>query len=79
MTTEFPLSTMIRLAKKSGVRRVNVDAAKLLGKILEDVGQQICREAMMSMMLAKRVTLQPEDVDLAAKKFMSNLNKGRRQ
>ena len=51
---------------------MNEEAAALLGRILEDVGEQICREAMLSMMLSKRITLQPEDVKIGAKKVINH-------
>lgn len=70
--TEFSLLSLVRLAKKVGVTRVNEEAALLLGEILESIGEQICREAMLSMMLSKRVTLQPEDVKIGAKKVVNH-------
>ena len=69
---EFSLLSLMRLVKKTGVARVNEEAAALLGRILEDVGEQICREAMLSMMLSKRITLQPEDVKIGAKKVINH-------
>lgn len=67
MTAEFALSPLIRIAKKTGISRVRPEAARELGRILEELGEEICREAMMYMMHSRRKTLYPEDLKAAAK------------
>lgn len=64
---EFSLSSLIRIAKKTGIRRVRPEAAKELGRILEEFGEEVCKEAMMFMMHSKRQTLYPEDLRAAYK------------
>lgn len=64
---EFSLSSLKRIAKKTGIKRVTPEAAKELGRILEQVAEEICKEAMMIMMHSKRKTLFHEDVKAAAR------------
>lgn len=70
-----------KIVRKAGISRVSKRSVILLGKILESVGEQICREALMPMMISKRTTLLPTDVEIGAKKVINypremNLRRG---
>lgn len=67
--SEIAIAPMYRLAKKSGADRVSEGAARELGRVLEDVAAEICKEALNYMMHSKRKTLHADDIRMAARKL----------
>ena len=68
-SSEFGLSTMYRILKKSGAERVSDDSADELRRILEEIGVAIAKSAVDMSVHAGRKTVKAEDVRLAAKQF----------
>jgi histone H3/H4 len=69
MTSEFGLSVMYRILKKSGAERVSDESADELRRILEEIGVMIAKSAVDMSEHAGRKTVKAEDVRLAAKQF----------
>lgn len=69
MTSEFGLSAMYRILKKSGAERVSDESADELRRILEEIGAAIAKSAVDMSVHAGRKTVKAEDVRLAAKPF----------
>lgn len=69
MTSEFGLSAMYRILKKSGAERVSDESADELRRILEEIGVVIAKNAVDMSGHAGRKTVKAEDVRLAAKQF----------
>ncbi len=65
---ELGLSTMERLMKKAGAKRVSKDAALELGLLLENISAIISNDAAEFAVHAGRKTVFAEDIKLAAKK-----------
>jgi len=68
-TSEFGLSAMYRILKKSGAERVSDESADELRRILEEIGIAIAKSAVDMSVHAGRKTVKAEDVRLAAKPF----------
>jgi DNA-binding protein len=68
-TSEFGLSVMYRILKKSGAERVSDESADELRRILEEIGVAIAKSAVEMSVHAGRKTVKAEDVRLAAKQF----------
>jgi histone H3/H4 len=68
-SSEFGLSTMYRILKKSGAERVSDESADELRRILEEIGVAIAKSAVEMSVHAGRKTVKAEDVRLAAKQF----------
>jgi DNA-binding protein len=68
-SSEFGLSTMYRILKKSGAERVSDESADELRRILEEIGVAIAKSAVEMSIHAGRKTVKAEDVRLAAKQF----------
>lgn len=67
--SEFGLSAMYRILKKSGAERVSDESADELRRILEEIGTVIAKSAVDMSLHAGRKTVKAEDVRLAAKPF----------
>jgi len=67
--SEFGLSVMYRISKKSGAERVSDESADELRRILEEIGIAIAKSAVDMSVHAGRKTVKAEDVRLAAKPF----------
>ena len=67
--SEFGLSVMYRILKKSGAERVSDESADELRRILEEIGVAIAKSAIEMSVHAGRKTVKAEDVRLAAKQF----------
>jgi len=67
--SEFGLSAMYRILKKSGAERVSDESADELRRILEEIGTAIAKSAVDMSVHAGRKTIKAEDVRLAAKPF----------
>jgi histone H3/H4 len=68
-SSEFGLSAMYRILKKSGAERVSDESADELRRILEEIGVAIAKNAVEMSVHAGRKTIKAEDVRLAAKQF----------
>ena len=68
-SSEFGLSVMYRILKKSGAERVSDESADELRRILEEIGVAIAKSAVDMSGHAGRKTVKAEDVRLAAKHF----------
>ncbi|HOW29905.1 MAG TPA: histone family protein [archaeon] len=65
--TDLPIAALDRLIRKAGAERVSEDAAEELGRILEEVAQDISKQAIELARHAKRKTVTGEDIKLATK------------
>jgi histone H3/H4 len=68
-SSEFGLSAMYRILKKSGAQRISNESAEELGRILEEIGLTIAKNASEMSAHAGRKTIKAEDVKLASKSF----------
>jgi len=66
-SSEFGLSAMYRILKKSGAERVSDESADELRRIVEDIATEIAKNAVDMSKHAKRKTVKAEDVKLASK------------
>ena len=67
---ELAIAAMHRLIKKAGAERVSESAAIEMGRVLEDIGLKIGKEAIEWSMHAGRKTVKAEDVRKAAEKIL---------
>lgn len=67
---DLQLAPMHRIIKKAGADRVSDEAANELRIVLEDVGVSISKDALDFTRHAHRKTVKPEDIQIAAKKFL---------
>lgn len=65
---KLPLAPVDKLIRKAGAYRVSEDAAEALGEHLEEVIQEISREAISLASHAGRKTIKAEDIELATKR-----------
>ena len=68
---ELAIAAMHRICKKAGAERVSESAAEEMGKILEEIGIKIGKEAIDFAMHAGRKTLKAEDIRIAKTKVLS--------
>ena len=68
---ELAIAAMHRVCKKAGAERVSESAAKEMGKVLEDIGVKIGKEAIDWSMHAGRKTVKAEDIKRAAEKVLN--------
>ena len=68
-SSEFGLSAMYRILKKSGAQRISNESAEELGKVLEHIGLSIAKNAAEMSIHAGRKTIKAEDIKLASKSF----------
>ncbi len=64
---ELPLASVGKLIRKAGADRVSEDAAKELGKLLEEISINVAREAVTLARHAGRRTVKVEDIRLAGR------------
>jgi len=67
---ELAIAAMHRICKKSGADRVSESAAKEMGRVLEEIGVKIGKEAIDWAMHAGRKTVKAEDIKKAAEKVL---------
>jgi DNA-binding protein len=68
-SSELGLSAMYRILKKAGAERVSDESADELRRIIEDVADNIAKNAVDMASHAGRKTIKGEDVKLASKAF----------
>jgi histone H3/H4 len=61
----LPLAPVERIIRKAGADRVSEGAGIELGKVLEDYGLEVSREAIILAKHAGRTTVKQEDIRLA--------------
>ena len=70
---EISVALMNRLCKKAGAERVSEEGAKELGKVLEEIGVKIAKEACDYATYAGRKTVKSEDIEIATRKVTGRL------
>ena len=68
-SSELGLSAMYRILKKAGAERVSDESADELRRVIEDVADNIAKNAVDMASHAGRKTIKGEDVKLASKPF----------
>ena len=68
---ELAIAAMHRICKKAGAERVSESAAEEMGKILEEIGIKIGKEAIDFAMHAGRKTVKAEDIRIAKTKVLT--------
>ena len=64
----FPHASIERLCKNAGVERISQDATKEIDKALEEIADQLTRDAAKAAHHAKRNTIMKEDIILVSGK-----------
>lgn len=63
--TELPIAPIKRLLKNAGASRISDDAAVKLAEVLEEIGEEVARDATKLAKHAGRKTVKAEDIKLA--------------
>jgi histone H3/H4 len=66
-TYEIPLAVAERILRKAGAERVSEEAKKMFRDTVEELAEEIARRAVELAKHAKRKTVKPEDIKLAAR------------
>lgn len=64
---DLPLAPLKRIAKKSGVKRMSDDAVAELRDILEEIADEIAKDAVVAARHAGRKTVKAKDIKLVSK------------
>ena len=67
--SELPIAPFGRIIKNAGAKRVSEDAKEALGKVLEELAENISRQACITCKHAKRITVKASDIELAVKEL----------
>lgn len=70
MANEIKVAPMHKIIKRAGASRVSEESAEALGRVLEEVGVKIAKEAMDFARHAGRKTIKARDIEIAAKKII---------
>jgi len=70
MGNEIKVAPMHKIIKRAGAARVSEESAEALGRVLEEVGVKIAKEAMDFARHAGRKTIKARDIEIAAKKII---------
>lgn len=65
--SELPIAPMKRFLRNAGAARVSDDAAIELANVLEEIGEDLSRDATKLAKHAGRKTIKAEDIQLAFK------------
>ena len=68
--SEIGVAAMHRLCKKAGAERVSEAAAKELGKVVEEIGVKIAKDALEYAVHSGRKTIKAKDIEIATRKVM---------
>ena len=68
-SSELGLAAMYRILKKAGATSISEESADELRRVIEDVANNIAKNAVDMASHAKRKTVKAEDVKLASKSF----------
>ncbi|WP_323737395.1 histone family protein [Methanosphaera sp. ISO3-F5] len=64
--SELPIAPIKRLLKNAGASRISDEAAVKLAEVLEEIGEDLARDATKLAKHAGRKTVKAEDIELAA-------------
>ncbi|MGQ9680574.1 MAG: histone family protein [Candidatus Bathyarchaeia archaeon] len=70
MVNEIKVAPMHKIIKRAGAARVSEESAEALGRVLEEVGVKVAKEAIDFAHHAGRKTIKARDIEIAAKKII---------
>ena len=72
MAKEIKVAPMHDLIKRAGADRVSEEGAVALGKIIEEIGIKIAKEAIVYANHSKRKTVKTRDIEIAVEKVLGS-------